>query len=638
MGKSAILHMTSDRLRGIYNDRLHEIRQSIRILSRLIGTISLLRLGSAAAAIYFLVRGIRTENTLFFGAALLMGICFLWLVGLHNRRNNSRKILRELESLNETELDCLEHRFGNLPDGAMYADRSHPWSHDLDIFGEGSLFQYMNRTATLKGSELLARQLTTEPEGPAEIRLRQEIHRDLSDRIGFRQDFTARARLIRENRDDLEELSRWLSAKTYISSNRWLFPLALGVSAISVTILILGITDSSYFNFYLPLLLFSWAMLAPFLVRTNRYQSDISRKNALLEGYAALLKIIAEAEFGHPDLKHRQNLARAGQHEVKRLSKLLNLFDQRLNMLLGVVFNSLFLFDFIMLHLLERWKRQNRDQIMQWIELTALMDARISLAGFAFNHPGYVYPVLEGGNGTRQVENEAPAGKSGAPKRETGVPEGESGEPGGESGALLVEQLGHPLIPGHRRVDNNLAIGGEKVVIITGANMAGKSTFLRSLGVNTVLAYAGCPVCAEKFRGRFTGLHSSMRTADSLKEEESYFLAEIKRLEQIVHRMEKGEPLLILLDEVLKGTNTTDKRLGSVGLIEKSLGYPILCFIATHDLSLGDLEQSHPGRVVNYCFESTISEMELYFDYTIRRGIARNMNASFLMRKMGIMD
>ncbi len=618
--------MNSDRLRGIYNERIRNIRQAIRKLSRLIGTISLLRLGSAAAAIYFLVLGIRTENTLFYWAALLTGICFFWLVGLHNRRNSRRKVLRELESLNETELDCLEHRFSDLPNGAMYADRSHPWSHDLDIFGEGSLFQYMNRTSTLKGGELLARFLSTEPEGPAEIRRRQEIHRDLSDRIDFRQDFTARARLIRENRDDLEELSRWLSARTYISSNRWLFPLALGVSAISVTILILGITDSYYFNFYLPLLLFSWTVLAPFLVRTNRYQSDISKKNLLLEGYAALLKIIAEAEFGHPDLEHQQNLARAGQHEVKRLSKLLNLFDQRLNMLLGVVLNSLFLFDFIMLYLLERWKRQNRDQIMRWIELTALMDARISLAGFAFNHPGYVYPLLEAGIEAPQVENEASAGKSVAQKR----------EPGAEPAGLLVEQLGHPLIPAQRRVDNNLAIDGEKVVIITGANMAGKSTFLRSLGVNTVLAYAGCPVCAAKFRGRFTGLHSSMRTADSLKEEESYFLAEIKRLEQIVHRMEKGEPLLILLDEVLKGTNTTDKRLGSVGLIEKSLGYPILCFIATHDLSLGELEQSHPGRVINYCFESTISEMELHFDYTIRRGIARNMNASFLMRKMGI--
>jgi DNA mismatch repair ATPase MutS len=175
-------------------------------------------------------------------------------------------------------------------------------------------------------------------------------------------------------------------------------------------------------------------------------------------------------------------------------------------------------------------------------------------------------------------------------------------------------------------------------VVITGANMAGKSTFLRSIGVNMVLAYTGCPVCATQFSCGFLGLHSSMRTADSLKDEESYFLAEIKKLQLIVQEMESGKPMLILLDEVLKGTNTTDKKLGSVGLISKSIKYPVYCFIATHDLSLGELEKDHQGDVINYCFESYIEEMELSFDYKIRRGIATNMNASFLMKKMGIVD
>ena len=168
--------------------------------------------------------------------------------------------------------------------------------------------------------------------------------------------------------------------------------------------------------------------------------------------------------------------------------------------------------------------------------------------------------------------------------------------------------------------------------------MAGKSTFLRSMGVNMVLSYAGCPVCATLFRCSYMGLHSSMRTADSLKDEEYYFLAEIKKLQLIVKEMERGKPMLILLDEVLKGTNTTDKKLGSVGLIRKSLKYPIRCLIATHDLSLGELEKEHEGQVINYCFESYIKDMELSFDYTIRKGIATNMNASFLMKKMGIMD
>lgn len=227
----------------------------------------------------------------------------------------------------------------------------------------------------------------------------------------------------------------------------------------------------------------------------------------------------------------------------------------------------------------------------------------ISLSGFAWNHPEHVMPKIH-----EKAED------------------------------MEFEGIGHPLIPLSKRVANDLQIQSEKVVVVTGANMAGKSTFLRSLGVNMVLAYTGCPVCATKFRCGFMGLHSSMRTADSLKDEESYFLAEIKKLQQIVLEMESGKPMLILLDEVLKGTNTTDKKLGSVGLIKKAIKYPVRCFIATHDLSLGELEKEHKGNVINYCFESYIEDMELTFDYSIRKGIATNMNASFLMKKMGIVD
>ncbi len=256
-----------------------------------------------------------------------------------------------------------------------------------------------------------------------------------------------------------------------------------------------------------------------------------------------------------------------------------------------------------MIHLLERWKRINRDKIMGWIQITGSTDAMISLSGFAWNHPEFILPRVEG-----------------------------------EQGPLEVTGLGHPLIRSDKRVDNDLSIDNEQVVIITGANMAGKSTFLRALGINTILAYTGCPVCATRFSMGFMGLYSSMRTSDSLADDESYFLAEIKKLQRIVTRMEAGHPMLILLDEVLKGTNTTDKRRGSVGLIKRSLPYPVKCFIATHDLSLGDLEEELPGKVVNYCFESYIKELDLVFDYTIRKGRATNMNASFLMKQMGIMD
>jgi len=595
--------MPRDQLKTTYKQRTEQFREAVSRQSRLINYLSLARLLALVAIIWFLALGIKHQGFIFYTGSGLMVIAFLWLVTLHNRHNIKRDLIRNLQALNETELACLEHRFLDLPDGSKHADPSHPWSHDLDLFGKGSLFQYLNRTSTLRGNSILATLLSTEPGSPETIQTRQGIVEDLKDRMDFRQKFTARGQMIKEKEDDLSDISRWLSSPAYIRKYRGLFYLALLVSMISLGIVVAGFFDNSRFWYLLYLLLFNFTLLSPFVMRTNKYQSVISRKHELLEGYAHLLNIIKENSFAHEELSGRADRARQGMKEVKRLSKLLSIFDQRLNMLLGVIFNGLFLFDFIMLHLLENWKDKNSAHILEWIEITGWTDAMVSLAGFACNHPDFALPEV----GTAEDRME-------------------------------LKGLGHPLIPDLKRVDNDMGIEGEKVVVITGANMAGKSTFLRSLGINTVLAYMGCPVCATTFRTGYGGLFSSMRTADSLKDEESYFLAEIKRLQLIVQRMEEGQPLLILLDEVLKGTNTTDKKRGSVGLIQRSLNYPIRCFIATHDLSLGELEQKYGGQVVNYCFESYIKDMELSFDYTIRKGIATNMNASFLMKKMGIMD
>lgn len=595
--------MSREQLRSTYSKRIEQFREAVSRQSKLISYISLARLLALVATIWFLALGFKHQGFIFYGSSVVSAISFLVLVTLHNRHNIKRELMRNLQALNETELACLDHKFLDLPDGSKHADPSHPWSHDLDLFGKGSLFQYLNRTSTLRGNSILAELLSAEPGNPETIKKRQGIIKDLKERMDFRQNFTARGQLIKEKEEDLSDLSRWLSSPAYIRKYPWLFYLALLVSGLTLAIVVAGFFDPSRFWYLVYLLIFNFTVLSAFLMRTNQYQSVISRKHELLEGYAQLLNIIRENAFSHDELSRRGEGAAHGMKEVKKLSKLLNLFDQRLNMLLGVIFNGLFLFDFLMLHFLENWKDKNSKHILEWIEITGWTDAMNSLAGFAANHPDFVLPQIDAQG--KRVE---------------------------------FKGLGHPLIPDAKRVDNDLSIEGEKVVVITGANMAGKSTFLRSLGVNMVLAYVGCPVCATTFIASYAGLFSSMRTSDSLKDEESYFLAEIKRLQLIVQRMESGVPMLILLDEVLKGTNTTDKKRGSVGLIQRSLNYPIRCFIATHDLSLGELEQEYKGQVVNYCFESYIKDMELSFDYTIRKGIATNMNASFLMKRMGIMD
>ena len=595
--------MSREELQTTYSERISHFGEAVRLQTRRINLFSLARLLVLVAMIWLLVLGFKTNALFFYLLSALLLVLFLSLVSLFNRHKGERELLRQLLILNKKELACLDHDFHHLSDGSEHADTSHPWSHDLDIFGKGSLFQYLNRSSTRKGSNILAALLTGEPGSAETILDRQKIVSDLRERIDFRQDFTARGELVKEKADDLKDISRWLDTKAYISKYPWLFYLAMGVSLLSVIIIIWGIFDPSRYWFLLLLFLLNMTVLSPFLLRTQKYQAAISRKHDLLKGYARLLKQIAETSFEHPELQDRSRKARQGMHKVDRLSKLMQMFDQRLSMLIGVILNGLFLFDFTMLYLLERWKRKNRQDIMEWIEITGWTDAMISLAGFAWNHPGFSMPKM--------IE---------------------------KANDLEIRGLGHPLIPHQKRVANDLVISKGKVVVITGANMAGKSTFLRSMGVNMVLAYTGCPVCATSFRSSYMGLHSSMRTADSLKDEESYFLAEIKKLQLIVREMEGGKAMLILLDEVLKGTNTIDKKLGSVGLIRKAILYPVRCLIATHDLSLGELEKEHEGQVINYCFESYIKDMELSFDYTMRKGIATNMNASFLMKKMGIVD
>ncbi len=595
--------MSRTDLHDIYSQRFTRFQSIVSHHNHLMNILSIVRLASLVAIVWFIVLVVKHDRPVFYLCSAAMLALFLFLVKRYNFQKDLRNLNTRIRNLNKLETACLDHQYRDRPDGMEFADPSHPWSHDLDLFGRGSLYQYLNRTSTLKGKKLLAGFLTTEPDSPKEIQQRQQIIEDLKERIDFRQTFTARGAMFEEEEGDIPGIKKWLTTDSFITKHKWLAYLAMGIVALAISIIVYGIIVPGGARYLLLLLLFNFVMLSPFLARIGRYQQSISKKHNLLLGYAMLLKIIAETPFENPFLAESREKARNGMKEVARLSKLLNIFDQRLNMLLGVIFNGLFLFDFIMLYFLERWKRRNQHKILEWIEITGHTDAMISLSGFAWNHPEFTQPIMEE-----------------------------------KQGPLEVKGLGHPLIAAEKRVVNDLVIKDEKVVIITGANMAGKSTFLRSLGINTLLAYTGCPVCASTFRMGFMGLYSSMRTADSLADEESYFLAEIKKLQKIVKRMEKGDPMLILLDEVLKGTNTTDKKLGSIGLIKRSLPHPVCCFIATHDLSLGEMEEQLPGKVVNYCFESYIKGVELTFDYTIRKGIATNMNASFLMKQMGIMD
>ena len=586
-----------------YEDRKSSFEGLLRRQKKLLTFISILRLLLVAGSVYFLVLSISSGRDILLLPAGLMVVLFFVFVSYHKNQNDKRRLFVEMIAINSEELGAMADQFDKFDDGQRFVDPDHPWSYDLDLFGERSLFQYINRTATHTGPHKLADYLCTPVVEEQQVRDRQEIARELAEKLNLRQHFAANARVMVKELHDFDEVIRWSRQPVFIEKYRWTKVLAVLMTLITSGIIIAGIIEPAFFRLLIPVVLVNFALLSGFVARTNRFQEQVSKKHNFLRIYAVLLDIIAGEEFKHPELTAIREQSRNASAAIRKLSALLDLFDQRLNLLVGFVLNALVLFDFHMLHKLAAWSMEHQDDFEQWLETAGRCDALFSLSGFACNHPEYTWPAIQE-----------------------------------ESKGLTAESLGHPMIPASKRVNNTIVISNERVVLITGANMAGKSTFLRAVGVNMALAYAGCPVCATEFTTGPYRLFSSMRTTDSLKDDESYFFAEIKRLKKIVDRMKEGEKLLILLDEVLKGTNTTDKQKGSKGLIEKSIGHDVLCFIATHDLSLGEMQEEHRGKIVNYCFESYIKELGLTFDYKIRPGLAKNMNASFLMKQMGIMD
>jgi DNA mismatch repair ATPase MutS len=252
---------------------------------------------------------------------------------------------------------------------------------------------------------------------------------------------------------------------------------------------------------------------------------------------------------------------------------------------------------------LEEWKYEYREMFPLWLEMIGKVDAYISLGNYAFNNPDFVYPVISDNN------------------------------------VFSAKMVGHPLIDENKRVCNDFSQKSRGAIcIVSGANMAGKSTFLRTIAVNYILGMTGAPVCATEMNFIPMNLFTSMRTVDSLSSNESYFYAELKRLKTLKTKIEKQEQVFFILDEILKGTNSADKSLGSKLFMKKLIVLRATGLIATHDISLGDLENEYPESVFNMCFEVEIDGEQIRFDYKLNKGITLKMNAALLMKQMGILD
>ena len=536
-------------------------------------------------------------------ACILCVIAFVLLVTYHQNLHEKKLKLEALVDINQNENKALNRDLDDFPDGKEFNNSAHEYSLDLDLFGPSSLFQFLNRTCTTSGKKRLADILTQVLNNPEDIYLRQEILKDLSQKVDFRQNFQAAGSHVEEDPSENEALMNWFEEPNYFSPKKVLNILSYLMPIILIALFVLGLlVDSKFHSLAGIFILINWLIWGAFSGKINSIHFKIGKKNGILNKYLMLLEEVGSQKFDHPHLGKMQSIAGQSIAEIKQFKKIVTRFDQRLNIIMGIFMNSIFLWDIHCVMALEKWKSKNKDNFKEWLDVLFEFDALNSLGNFTFCNPTYSWPEI----------------------KETGL-------------SIEGEGLGHPLMKSEECIVNDIEMGKkEKMVILTGANMSGKSTFLRSLGLNTVLALIGAPVFAKKLRIPILKVISSMRVTDSLKENTSYFYSELKRLKSIINALEDGDQLLIVLDEILKGTNSEDKLSGSVSLIKNFLNFESLGIIATHDLELGKLEQELPGQVSNYCFESTIENDELYFDYTINDGVAKNKNATFLMKQMEI--
>ncbi len=589
--------------REVYQSREAEFSASADGLRKLSDRLSMARLAAFAGGV--LLFAILLSFSVIAAAATLTVslIIFAWLVIKYETTEKSRKRYLHLADINRLELKCLEGDYTGFRTGDEYTERDHPYSYDLDIFGKASLFQYICRTTSRPASDRLAEYLK-QPAAKEEILLRQEAVAELQPLTDWRQELMTLGYLNAGAGNDPAPLMQWLrSDDVFTKAGRekiitgFLSLLALAavvtvIAGLPVAILVpvFGVNFIFYFTRFR---------------RISKLQEQVSRSSDLLKAYSVIIRLIENRDFASPLLQKLQSVFRedvVASNRIRQLSNRVGRLDSRLNVLVSIPLNLLFFADIHFCLALERWKGEHALRIPGWFASMAEFEVLASLANMAFNNRGWIYP---------QVTE--------------------------DYFVLKAVEMGHPLIPAGRRISNGFTSEGTgKAIIVTGSNMSGKSTFLRTCGVNAVLAFAGAPACASAFTVSLVRLHSSMRISDSLEENISSFYAELRRLKAIISGAESDPKVFLLLDEILRGTNSDDRYTGSVALIRQLTGYGAVTMVATHDLRLAGLEHEFPRSIENYHFDVKVSGDELFFDYRLTPGICSSFNASLLMKKMGI--
>ncbi len=590
-------------LTNIYEKRATQFAASAAELKEKYNRFSIIRLFVFFVAIFVAIF-IFSKTNAAFGVAYLLIFLFgfskfvFWHRAILEQANHNQF----LSDINAEEVAALAHEYQDFGAGTDFIDPMHANTVDMDIFGEYSIFQYCNRTSTAIGQQRLAHYLST-PTAKTEILARQIAIKELYPKLEWRQDFQATGRVTDDNADHLRLLTSWLSDEPFVSNNKWL---KIALIVVPIWILI-GMSLAIYYLSWQIALLF---VILPGIIlnktteRVNETHNRTTHAEKSLSFYAKLIQRIEEESFEAPKLTQlKANFLANNQKastQIQRLSYIIGQLNVRYNAF-AVLFNLGGLWDLQYVNKLEKWKAVNKTELPKWFAALQEFEALNSLATLYYNNQDWVFPTIS------------------------------------DQQELNGIQLGHPLIHHSKRIANDFHSPTQAhIKLVTGSNMAGKSTFLRTVGLNIILAMSGSAVCAKELTLPLLQVYTSMRTQDALHESTSSFYAELKRLKVIIEAVESEHNIYFLLDEILKGTNSKDRHTGSRALIEQMIKSKGAGIIATHDLELGNMEATGNGAIENLCMEVAVENGKLRFDYTLEKGVSKSFNATILMKEMGI--
>ncbi|WP_417870861.1 MutS-related protein [Winogradskyella sp.] len=582
-----------------YKTQLEQHKSESKRIYKQMGLYSVLRLT------VFLLAGfgiyLTYQNWQVAAIIAVVGIAvFLFLLSRHTDLKSKRELHKRLATINEDEIKIASGDFYDRADGKVFQNPAHAYSLDIDLFGRGSFFQYINRTTINEGTQslvncLLANDITN-------IEARQNAIKELADEPQWRQYYSGVAQGVKVEHS-AKSIIDWLKDyKPFL--NATLYWLTIGFSVASVALLVLGFTEIIPIKYAGYWLLLGLAITGRFLKSINNVAQNTEKAKDTFRQYALLLKEIEQKEFRSELLQQQQQKIQSEGEKASQIftkfSKALDALDNRNNFISAIFGNGYLLWDIRQTYRVEQWISKYAHKVEDWFEVVTFYDAYNTLGNYAYNHQDFTYPEITSENIT-----------------------------------IKAESLGHPLLNAEKRIDSDLELLREQFFIVTGANMAGKSTFLRTVALHIVMANVGLPVCAKTSKYKPIKLITSMRTTDSLTDDSSYFFSELTRLKFIVDTIAEDKNYFVILDEILKGTNSTDKAIGSRKFVEKLVGQKATGIIATHDLSLTEIE-TELEAVKNYYFDAEIKNDELFFDYKLKIGVCQNMNASFLLKKMEI--